>query len=247
MTRTPLAVQLYSLREEIKTDLPGVIRQIAETGYAGVEPWAGIDAATVAGLCRQQGLKITSAHLPIPLGDAAATTFAAAETLGITRVIVPFLPPERFTSADSVKQVAEDLNAAARACAARGFELGYHNHDFEFVRLGNGTAYDLLLELLDPTVLLEIDAYWVQTAGSDPAALIQRLGRRAPLIHVKDGPAIRGQPMTAVGDGVIDYAKLLAVAKADWFIVELDACATDMMTAIVRSYQTLTGEAFANV
>lgn len=247
MTRTPLAVQLYSLREEVKTDLRGVIRQIAETGYTGLEPWGGVDPAAVAGLCREYGLTIPSAHLPMPAGDAAATTFAAAETLGIQRLIVPFLPPERFTSADSVKQIADDLNAAAQAAAVRGFTLGYHNHDFEFVKIGERTAYDLLLDHLDPAVILEIDAYWVQTAGEDVAAWLQRLGRRAPLIHVKDGPAVKGQPMTAVGEGVVDYTKILPAAQADWFIVELDACATDMMTAVVKSYHTLSGEAFAHV
>lgn len=231
-----LGVQLYSLREEIASDLEGVIRRLAEIGYAGVEPYQGLDAAQVTALCQRYGLAISSAHLAMPLGDAQATVLADAAQYGITRVVVPWQPSEIFTAADSIKTLADQLNAASLVCQQNGLTLGYHNHDFEFTVVDGRPGYDMLLEYLSPDVFLEVDVYWAQTAGHDPAALVQRLGQRAPLLHLKDGPATRGVPMTALGDGVVDIKAVVAVSNADWHLVEIDSCATDMMQAIERSY-----------
>ena len=73
------------------------------------------------------------------------------------------------------------------------------------------------------------------------------LGKRAPLLHIKDGPCVKGQPMTAVGDGKVDVPAVAkaGAATAEWMIVELDSCATDMMAAVKKSYDYLTGKGFA--
>jgi sugar phosphate isomerase/epimerase len=99
-----------------------------------------------------------------------------------------------------------------------------------------------LIQEIDPTIFFEVDAYWVKTAGCDPAQVVAELGARAPLIHAKDGPAVKGEPMVAVGDGSQDFSKILQAANghAEWLIVELDQCTTDMLAAVERSHRYLT-------
>ena len=73
--------------------------------------------------------------------------------------------------------------------------------------------------------------------------MINTFGERAKLLHIKDGPGIAGQSPMAVGDGVMDVPSILAAdaGKADWLIVELDSCDTDMMEAVEKSYNYLSG------
>jgi sugar phosphate isomerase/epimerase len=106
---------------------------------------------------------------------------------------------------------------------------------------------DMMLEDLDPDVFLEVDVYWVQTARQDPVQVIRRLGSRAPLLHIKDGPCQIEEPMTALGEGVVDIPGVVAAgaASTEWLIVELDRCATDMLEAVRKSYQYLVGKGLA--
>ncbi len=72
-------------------------------------------------------------------------------------------------------------------------------------------------------------------------ALVKELGPRAPLLHIKDGPAVKNEPMVAVGDGMMDFPSLIQAAgeNTEWLIVELDQCATDMLEAVGKSYRYL--------
>ena len=102
-----------------------------------------------------------------------------------------------------------------------------------------------MLENLDPAIVLEIDTYWVQVAGNSISELLNRLGKRAPLLHIKDGPADNHEnPMVAVGEGVIDFKSIIKehAENADYLIVELDRCATDMLTAVENSFTYLINE-----
>ena len=94
----------------------------------------------------------------------------------------------------------------------------------------------MLADELDPDVLLEVDTYWAAVGGQDVPALLGLLGNRVRYLHVKDGPVTRDDPMTAVGAGKMPVADILAASpSAEWKVVELDACATDMMEAVADS------------
>jgi sugar phosphate isomerase/epimerase len=144
------------------------------------------------------------------------------------------MPPERFADADGVTGLARELNALAARAADRGLRLGYHNHDFELSSLiGGRPALEVLAGQLDPAVLLEVDTYWAAVGGQDVPGLLRRLGERVRYLHVKDGPVTRDDPMTALGRGRMPVAEILAAAPgAEWHVVELDYCATDMMEAV---------------
>jgi sugar phosphate isomerase/epimerase len=252
MTTPPLAVQLYSVRDALAEDFEGVLRRIADMGYAGVELAGNYGAdgpAAAAAFIRSLGMEVTSAHLGLPENGDASEQIRTAEALGTRNWVVPWIPPEKFTSRENVFEQIDRLNAAADLADTAGLNLLYHNHWFEFEAtpgLGGQTPFELMMEGLDPRVLWEIDAYWVHTGGSDVGATLDRLGARAKLLHVKDGPAKVTEPMQAVGDGVLDYAAILAHARAEWLIVELDRCDTDMFEAVQRSYAWLTERGLAH-
>nr|MCU0476577.1 sugar phosphate isomerase/epimerase [Anaerolineae bacterium] len=114
----------------------------------------------------------------------------------------------------------------------------YHNHWWELADLGGTPALYRLRDLLAPSIAFEVDVYWVKLAGHDPAALLRDLGERAPLLHLKDGPLDQPEsPMLAAGTGAMDFPPVLAAAHAAWGFVELDFCATDMLTAVTASAQ----------
>jgi sugar phosphate isomerase/epimerase len=240
-------VQLYSVRDEIAADRKGVLARLAAFGYGAVEAFNVLnDPEGLRADMAAVGLTACSMHA-LPAGDQAEAIADAARTLGVSTIIVPYLPPERFASADSVRDVARELNGLATWAADRGLRLGYHNHDFELSSIIDGRpALEVLADQLNRGVLLEVDTYWAAVGGQDVPALLRRLGDRVRYLHVKDGPITSGDPMTAVGAGRMPVAEILAACpSAEWHIVELDRCATDMLTAVGDSLAWLAANGLA--
>jgi sugar phosphate isomerase/epimerase len=239
----PIALQLYTLRQDTARDFGGTLEKVAALGYAGVEAagFAGTTPQAAAQIFKDLGLTVCAAHVPLPVGERKAEALETMQALGCRRLVCAWQPPERFATVDGIQGVCETLNEASAVAQANGLSLGYHNHWFEFLPVEGRLAHERLRDCLAGEVFFEIDTYWAQTAGADPAAVLRDLGPRAPLLHLKDGPAVRGQPMTALGEGVMDIPALLqaSAGQAEWLIVELDECATDMFEAVRRSYQYL--------
>jgi sugar phosphate isomerase/epimerase len=243
----PLGVQLYSLRDPIAQDPQAVLNRVADIGFAGVELHAFDDAARIGAICKDLNLPIISAHIPAPFEDNLASVMDTAESLGSHYLLIPWLPPEHFTSTSTIQEACERINRINDSVTARGFELGYHHHWFEMYIVEGRPAYQIMLDHLAPSVFFEIDTYWVQTGGQDPAAVLTELGDRAPLLHVKDGPATTPEAnMTAAGEGVLNFPAILPASRAKWFFIELDRTDGDMFSAIEKSYQYLTQKGFAH-
>jgi len=244
----PIALQLYSVRDQLEKGFDSVIRQLADTGFVGVEP-AGFPGTTpekAAQLFKSLGLQVCSAHTGLPLGDEKNKVLDVAKTLGLKR-IVSGKGPDDFKTVELIKKTCDLFNQSAQVAKENGLTFSVHNHWWEFELLAGKPVYKYMLEYLDKSVLFELDVYWVTTAGANPAAIIKELGARAPLLHIKDGPCVKGQSMTAVGDGKVDVAAVAkaGAATAEWMIVELDSCATDMLEAVKKSYGYLTRQGFA--
>jgi sugar phosphate isomerase/epimerase len=244
-----ISVQLYSLREEAKQGLAPVLERLGRIGYAGVEA-AGLHDLSAQEFVRRvadAGMVVSSGHCALVKPNQAAELLDAQEAIGVKQLVVAFLPPDRFADQAGVAKCADHLNTFNEAVRARGMTLGYHNHWWEFGnRIGNETAHSLLFRLLDPSIFAEVDTYWAKVGGADPARVVKDLGTRAPLLHIKDGPANDTEaPMTAVGSGVVDVPAIAAASRAAWHIVELDRCATDMFEAVQQSYAYLTKRGLA--
>jgi sugar phosphate isomerase/epimerase len=246
---TPIALQLYTIRDLLAQDYEGTIRKVADMGYVGVETANMFDGspASAAKLFGELGLAVIGVHSPLPLGDQKQEVIDTMSALNCKRLILPGQPPETYKSLDGIKSMCDSLNEASVVAKANGFQVGYHNHWFEYQLVENRLPADVMLEHLDPGVFLEVDVYWVQTAGQNPVDVVRRLGSRAPLLHVKDGPCQIEAPMTALGEGVVDIPGVVAagVGSTEWLIMELDRCATDMMEAVRKSYQYLIGKGLA--
>ncbi len=116
-------------------------------------------------------------------------------------------------------------------------------------KIGDRYAHSVLRDFIDEDIFFEIDTYWVKVAGFDPAKIVGDLGKRAPLLHIKDGPArwtdaiaTDPEPMVAVGKGTQNFPAIVKAANGntEWMIVEMDHTTGDVFTAIHDSYKFLT-------
>lgn len=233
-----IALQLYSIRD-VKLDYETKIRKVAAMGYPAVETagFPGSSAEAAAKLFKELGLTVSSAHVGLPVGEAKNQILETMEALGKPPLICTQIGPNDVKSMDTIKALCDRLNEGYAVAKENGLVFAIHNHWWEFDTVDGRLAHDIMLELLDPGILFEIDTYWVKVGGSDPVQLLKKLGKRAPFLHIKDGPAVKDQPMTAVGDGVMDVPTILKAALPDaWEVVEMDSCATDVMVAAKKSY-----------
>jgi sugar phosphate isomerase/epimerase len=242
----PIALQLYSVREASTKDYLGVVRKVAEIGYAGVEPTAsfpGTTAEAAGKLFKELGLVVPSAHLPMPVGADKNKVIDMAKALGCP-VVVTGKGPDDFKTLETMKRTCDLFNEAYANVSAAGLSFGLHNHWWEYTPVEGMYGYEVMLKRLDPAITYELDTYWIKTAGVDPAAIVKRMGKRSPLLHIKDGPCVKAAAQTAVGDGTVDVPAIVKAGgkHTKWLIVELDSCATDMMTAVTRSLQYLVKE-----
>jgi sugar phosphate isomerase/epimerase len=246
----PIGLQLYTLREAAKDGYEAVVRKVAEIGYAGVEPagYPGTTAEAAGKLYKELGLKVPSIPARFPVGDVKNEVIETAQAVDTKRVIAGIGRGDKWDTLDKIKENCDLINEAAANVAAHGLSVGYHNHWWEFDTFVDGRpAYQHMAELLDPSVFFQIDTYWVKVGGKDTVSVIKELGNRVPLLHVKDGPADAPESdMVAVGSGVMDWKSIFGARTVDWHIVELDRCATDMVTAVADSYRYLTGEGYSS-
>jgi sugar phosphate isomerase/epimerase len=250
----PISLQLYTFRA-LEMSFPDVLALAAKIGFAAVEPARPyvVPATEVRRIVDDLGLKVCSAHIALPDDDVGK---AELEGIGPLEApaIFPSLNEQWFSSADAVARAADRFAAAAPAASAAGIRLGYHNHWWEFSRHINGRhAYDVFLDELRARgvpVLLEVDIYWAQVGGADPAKLVGSLGDAVEYLHVKDGPGKPPDPrtvlMTPVGAGDVDIPAVLGANESvKWHVVELDRCGTDMVEAVRDSYGYLVGGHFS--
>lgn len=229
--RDRLGIQLWSLRDQTKTDLPGALDLVKGYGLTEVET-AGtgdLPAADFLKLLTQRGLKPVSAHVSYEaLQQDLPGAIRTAKTLGVKFVITPWLPQAKTgLSAAAAREIAANFNRWGEAFRAEGIRYGYHPHGFEFVALpeaGSRSAFEIFMQNTKPEwVTFEMDVFWAVHAGQDPVALLEKHRGRWSLMHVKDirkgavtGLSTGSAPPTdnvVVGTGQIDWPALLRAAR----------------------------------
>ena len=249
MKSFPIALQLYSVSDQMEQDVARTLRAVKDLGYDGVE-FAGTfgkSAAELAALCGELGLTPLSAHVPfVDLMADPDGQIAYYRELGCRYVVIPYLTEEYRPGNARFDEVIAGARLLGRLAAENGMTLLYHNHDFEFLRVDGEYALDRLYREVPADCLqTELDTCWVRVAGEDPAAYLRRYAGRAPVVHLKDYVGGKSQNMYAligidddqprqpstfefrpVGQGVQDFPAILAAAEdagANWVVVEQDA------------------------
>lgn len=252
MTRTP-SVQLYTVRDHLTetAQRESTLKRLADIGFTAVEPYdPTTDPRGFRALADDLGLTVSGAHaMALVREPDPAPVFEAIAAIGTDLAILPAgIEHEEFTTHDGLKRAADQLNALAAKAAEAGMRFGYHNHWWEFEPVFEGRhALEVLADLVDPAVVFEVDTYWSTVGGADTPAVLERLGDRVVALHVKDGPAVKGEPNVAVGSGAMPVPAVLAAAPRDaWRVIEFDECATDVFDALAASLEyvnSLEGEA----
>lgn len=245
----PISVQLYALREQSQTDFDKVLNDIANIGYRGVEPFHlfGKSPEAFKRQVEDLGMQISSSHHPWANRTEINEAIETVQALGLSRIAAGY-GPDDVKDADSVKRTVDAINSLTESLAPHGLRLFLHNHYWEFVPVDGELPYHSFYKNC-PDVEFEVDTYWAANFGAcDPAQEVANVKDRAPLLHIKDGPNEQGKAHVAVGNGVLEIADIINAADPavlEWVIVELDACDSDMLEAIRRSYEFLTTERLA--
>ncbi|HWB25397.1 MAG TPA: sugar phosphate isomerase/epimerase [Chitinophagaceae bacterium] len=255
-----VALQLYTVRDEIARDMQGTFNRLASIGLKTVETafWPeGVTAKQAAKSLKDAGLKVCSSHIAIPVGDKKAAMLETAEAFDCKRMIWHGWPEDkRYSSLDGTKELIGIYNEASEIAKANGLQFGLHNHWWEYRnKVGGRFVYEWLLEGISKDIFFEIDTYWVKVAGHDPATIINKFGSRAKYLHMKDGsarwsdslPKDKPEPMVALGKGTQNVPAIVKAAKdnIEWMVIEMDVVATDVFQAVKDSYDYLVNNKFA--
>jgi sugar phosphate isomerase/epimerase len=250
-----IGVQLYTVRDIILNNPPKVLTEISDIGYREAEVtsdnlekiWDALVATKLKAVSLHVGPDVFKEDI-----SRLDTVFASAKMKGFSYVVYPYLPPADRGGLDAIKRLADNLNKAGRAAQSNDIALCYHNHAFEFEPMENTTPFETLMKDTDPKhVGLELDVFWVVTAGQDPKALLKKYAGRVQLVHLKDR-AVPAAPhynedvprtdFKEVGHGAIDVPGVLAVASevgVKHYFVEQDATPGDPIVSLKQSYEYL--------
>ena len=250
----PVAVQMFSVREDAKEDLRGTLEKIKEMGYDGVE-FAGLygnSPADIKAMCEEIGLVPISAHVPyLDMMGAPKGILKKYQEIGCKYVVVPYLTEDYRPEGGNFGEVIENVKMLGKVAKEMGMQMLYHNHDFEFVKIDGKYALDLLYEEVPAEYLqTELDTCWVNIGGEVPAEYIMKYAGRAPVVHLKDFYGEKSENMyeligiksdkpqrpsnfefRPVGSGLQNFPAILAAAEkagATWVVVEQDKPSMDL-------------------
>ena len=192
--KLPVGVQLYSVRTDLEQDFYGTLRKVAEMGYAGVEfygEYYGIPVVEVKKMCTELGLIPFSNHVPFQqMIDDVDKVIEENTVLGVQYIVFPYMDEASRPGVDpeQFKATVAKIGEVGAKVKAAGFQLLYHNHDFEFVTLEDGAVgYDYIFNSNDRSNLQnELDVCWADYAGFNPADVLAKYAGNIPVVHCKD-------------------------------------------------------------
>jgi sugar phosphate isomerase/epimerase len=242
-----LALQLYTIRDAMTTDVPGSLKQVSDIGYKYLElagyadrKFYGMEPVDFRKLVNDLGMEILSSHTQV---EAKGITLDNAKImaedhakLGVKYCIQPWVVPEARTTIASYEKMVADWNLVGKIMKENGIQFGYHNHNFEFNTVeGKIPYFDVFMPQLDKDlVTMELDLFWTTKAGQNPVDLFNKYPGRFQLFHMKDmytheAPFYTTDGVTdfaPVGEGVINFKEILAAkdtAGMKYMVVEQDS------------------------
>lgn len=274
MKKFKIGLQLFSVRDEMKSDMDKTLKAVKEMGYDYVE-FAGFfdkPAEEIKEMLDKYGLTAISVHQGYEAYlENGQNNVDYLKKLGIKYSAIPWMGADKHAGNEKFEQTMADITKASKLLKENGIQMLYHNHDFEFEKYQDKFLLDWLYETLSPDIMqTEIDVCWVKYAGYDPAEYIKKYAGRATLLHLKDFTCKEGAKgrvydligekdkknskeengfeFRPLGQGVQDFNSILAAAEdagVEYLIVEQDAWPT--ASAIESVKQSREFEEFGSV
>jgi sugar phosphate isomerase/epimerase len=218
MAKIPVALQLYTVRDQLSKDFVGTLRKVKKIGY---------DYVQLTGALPYDAPKTKEIQLQADLNKWVDF----CKTVGTDDLVWPYLGEQDRKTKQDWLRMAGVMDALGARCKEQDMRLSYHNHSFEFVKFDGTYALDLLYENTQPDHLYaEIDTYWVQHGGEDPAAYIRKYSGRQTILHIKDMLDDAARSFAEIGNGILDWKAIHKAAQqagVQYYAVEQDRCAGD--------------------
>jgi len=224
----PVALQLYSVRNDAKTDLQKTLARVAEMGYEGVE-FAGYydnEPVQIRKWLDQYGLKAEGCHIGTDAldPDNLQQTMDAHAALGTNWAIVAWLPEKRRATPTDCGETAKWLTELHEKVGKFGIRLGFHAHQADMQPLDGGkSAWYLLAESTPQTFIMQYDTANGMSGGADPVQPILDLPNRGASTHLKEWAGGHG---AIIGDGDVPWKRVLeaceTVGGTQWYVVEYE-------------------------
>lgn len=226
--QTEIGLQLYSLRNQFKTEVTGTLDLVEKWGIQEIEggDTYGLSIDEYKNLLKKNKLKMVSVGADYnQLKTDPQSAIDDAKAFGAKYVVVFWIPHQNdddFTI-DHMKDAVAVFNTAGKLMSENGLMLCYHPHGYEFRPYQGGTLFDYLVKETDPRYLnFEMDVFWVKHPGQDPVALLKKYPNRFLLMHLKDRK--HGTPgnqngradvesNVALGTGDVGIAEIMREAK----------------------------------
>ena len=236
-----ISVQLYSVKDATKEDFIGTLKKIAEIGYQGVEfaGYGDIPATEMKKVLDELGLEASGAHIGIDeLKNNLDYHIEYNKIIGNKYLICPW---GNTDTVEQVEQLKKDMEEICEKSARKGMVVGYHNHNQEFNTFDGKYAFDTILSG-DDRIVYELDCYWSEYAGVDTLCYLKKIGKRCPLVHLKDMCILQDgtKDCSIFGDGVMDYKTIIKTANdacnPEWYVIEWEAFNMDCIQAVKESF-----------
>lgn len=218
--KTSVSLQLWSVRDDMRRDFTATLRALAGFGYKAVElaGYGNLDFRGAVDAVKAAGLRVSGMHVGLDRLRASPEQVAVeAHAFGTRDVTCPWASPLLMQTPDGCRRLGAELGRIGGVLRDYGIRLSYHNHAHELALVGGRPALDWILDAAAPEDLAcQADVYWLHKGGIDAAAYLRRLGRRVPLVHLKDEKEL--------GAGPVDFAAIFgaldSVGAVEWLIVE---------------------------
>ena len=243
--QAPIGLQLYSVREDCKADLPGTIAAVGKMGYDGVE-FAGYydrSAQDLRKMLDDNGLVCCGTHtgLETLLEDNLAKTIEFNKILGNKYLIVPGLPEKNRSSHQAWLDSAKLFNELAEKVQPHGMLVGYHNHGVEFTAMDGELPWDTFFGNTKKEVVMQLDIGNAMSGGADPLPYLYRYPERAITVHIKEYSKTNDKAL--IGEGDVNWKALFALCKAvgntEWYIIEQESYAYKPIECVERCLRNL--------
>ncbi|HTL56409.1 MAG TPA: sugar phosphate isomerase/epimerase [Candidatus Limnocylindrales bacterium] len=233
----PVGLQLYSLREQFKKDVPSTLDEVKKWGitYAELATTYDLPPEKFKQELNARGIEAISAHFAYErYRDDAESIAKEAKALGLKYAGCAWISHQGDFDEKTCREAIAVFNKAGEVMAKNGIKFFYHVHGYEFQPYQKETLLDLLIKETKPELVsYEMDIFWIVFPGRDPVKLLETYGKRWELAHLKDmrkgtkTGSLSGHTEVendaALGQGLMDLPAILRAAEKvgiKWYFIE---------------------------